>query len=198
MAHTVKSTNPGELNGISAITNDIHFGKLYTGYVNKRNEVEEKLSKIESADFDSANQVYSLYRGLKDGETFAANGMILHEIFFDILGGDGNPTGKLYDDILDRYGSWEKFEAIFTASGMAARGWAILAYDPSDEKLHIYQADAQNQGGVWGATPLITLDVYEHAYMIDFGADRKAYIAAFMQNLDWDKINIRYSRVKTP
>ncbi len=195
MAHIVKSTNPGELNGISAKTNDIHFGKLYTGYVNKRNEVEEKLSKIESADLDSANQVYSMYRGLKDGETFAANGMILHEVFFDILGGEGKPGGKLFDDIVAEWDSWENFEAIFMASGMAARGWAILAFDPSDEKLHIYQADAQNQGGVWGAIPLITLDVYEHAYMIDFGADRKAYIAAFMQNLNWDKINTRYEKI---
>jgi Fe-Mn family superoxide dismutase len=195
MAHQVTSTNPGELNGISAKTNDIHFSKLYTGYVNKRNEVEQKLGELESTDLDSANQVYSAYRGLKEGETFAANGMILHEVFFDILGGDGKPSGKLYDDIVAQWGSWEKFESIFTASGMAARGWAILAYDPSDALLHIYQADAQNQGGVWGATPLITLDVYEHAYMIDFGADRKAYIAAFMQNLNWDKINTRYTQI---
>jgi len=179
-----------KLDGISERTNDIHYNKLYAGYVNKRNEVEQKQA---DTDLGTANQVYSAWRGLKEGETFAANGMILHEVFFSILGGDGNPQStKVGEAITAQWGSWERFEEEFTATGMAARGWAILAYDPSDKKLHIYAADAQNQGGVWGATPLLPCDVYEHAYIIDFGADRKSYIAAFLKNVEWGRVEERY------
>jgi len=194
MAHQVTAPNPGELNGISAKTNDIHHGKLYTGYVNKRNEIEDKQH---DTDLTTANQIYSAWRGLKEGETFAANGMILHEVFFTILGGDGNPEGtQIKDAIVAQWGSWDRFVEEFTATGLAARGWAILAFDPSDAKLHIYAADSQNHGGVWGSTPLLPCDVYEHAYVLDFGADRKAYIAAFLQNVDWKRVEERFLAVK--
>lgn len=195
MMHEVKSPNPGELKGISAKTNEIHHDKLYAGYVNKRNEIETKLSEIDSAELEKANQSFSYLRELKTGETFTTNGMILHEIFFDILGGDGQAKGALYDAIVGKWGSFEKFTSEMAAIGMSVRGWAVLAYDPSDGKLHIFGADAHNNGSVWGATPLIPLDVYEHAYMIDFGADRKSYINAFFENLDWDKLDKRYTRV---
>ena len=186
------------LKGISDKTNEIHHGKLYTGYVNKRNEVEEKLSGLAEEDWKAANQVYSKLRGLKHEETFAANGMILHEVFFGILGGDGNPEGtKIKEAIEKEWGSWDAFVTQFSACGMVARGWAIVAYDPSDKKLHIYCADAQNQGGVWGSVPLVTLDVYEHAYMIDFGADRPRYIKAFLENIDWKKVDERFEKANS-
>ncbi|MEI6477558.1 MAG: Fe-Mn family superoxide dismutase [bacterium] len=193
MPHEVTSPNPGELKGISAKTNEIHHDKLYAGYVTKRNEVEAKMAEIDLA---SANQIYSQWRGLKEGETFAANGMILHEVFFDILGGDGDASGtKIKEAIEGQWGSWQRFVDEFTATAMGARGWAILAYDPSDKKLHIFAADAQNQGGVWGSTPLLPCDVYEHAYFIDFGSDRKAYVAAFLQNVEWGRVEERYQKV---
>ena len=192
--HEVTAPNPGELNGISAKTNDIHHGKLYTAYVNKRNEVEEK---IKDTDLASANQIYSAWRGLKEGETFAANGMILHECYFSILGGDGNPDGtEIQKAIEGEWGTWARFEEELTATGMAARGWAILAFDPSDNRLHIYAGDAQNHGGVWGSTPLVPCDVYEHAYFADFGADRKAYIGAFLKNIDWKRVEERYLKLR--
>ena len=180
------------LTGISQKTTEIHHDKLYAGYVNKRNEVEQKMA---DTDLGSANQVYSAWRGLKEGETFAANGMILHQVFFSILGGDGDvaQTPKIKAAIEEQWGTWERFVEEFTATGMAARGWAILAFDPSDKKLHIYAADAQNQGGVWGSTPLLPCDVYEHAYFIDFGSDRKAYIAAFLENVKWEVVETRFS-----
>ncbi len=188
--HSVTSDNPGELKGISAKTNDIHHGKLYAGYVAKRNEVEEQLKSV---DLSTANQIYSVWRGLKEGETFAANGMILHQVYFSILGGDGNPAEtKLQEAIISTWGSWERFVAEFTATAMAARGWAILAWDSFDKKLHIYAADAQNHGGVWGSIPLVPCDVYEHAYFLDFGSDRKAYIAAFFENIQWGKVEEMY------
>jgi Fe-Mn family superoxide dismutase len=178
------------LTGISDETNSIHHDKLYAGYVKKRNEIEEQLR---NADVESANQIYSVWRGLKEGETFAANGMILHQVFFSILGGDGNPEGsQIKDAIIAEWGSWERFVAEFTATGMAARGWSILCKDSSDGRLHIYAADAQNHGGVWGCTLLLPCDVYEHAYFADFGADRKAYLGAFLGNVNWAAVDARF------
>lgn len=192
--HEVVSPNPGELKGISAKTNDIHHGKLYAAYVAKRNEIEGKLREADAA---TANQIVSTWRGLKEGETFAANGMILHEVFFSILGGDGKPDGtEIETAIVGEWGSWERFIDEFTATAMGARGWAVLAYDSFDSRLHIYAADAQNQGAVWGSTPLLPCDVYEHAYFIDFGADRKAYIAAFLENVRWGTVEERYQKIK--
>jgi len=190
MSHQVVAPNPGELNGISAKTNDIHHGKLYAGYVTKRNEIEEK---IKEGDVSSANQIYSAWRGLKEGETFAANGMILHQVFFSILGGDGNPEGtEIKTAIEAEWGSWERFAQEFSATGMAARGWAILAFDTFDQRLHIYAGDSQNQGGVWGSIPLLPMDVYEHAYFLDFGSDRKSYIEAFLKNVQWRVVEASY------
>jgi Fe-Mn family superoxide dismutase len=194
MPHEVKPLpfDP-ELNGISAKTNEIHHDKLYAGYAAKRNEVEQKMA---DTDLASANQTYSAWRGLKEGETFAANGMILHEAFFGILGGDGDPDGTgVKEGITTNFGSWERFVQEFTATAMAARGWSILAFDPSDNRLHIYAADAQNQGGVWGCTPVLLCDVYEHSYFLDHGSDRKAYVEAFFTNIDWKKVDARYNAI---
>lgn len=183
------------LDGISEKTVSIHHDKLYAGYVAKANEIREKLLPLEQGgDAASANQTYSELRALKDGETFAVNGAYLHEIYFDVLGGNGTPEGTLAEALAREYGSVENFTAYMSACGMAARGWAVLAYDPAAQALRVYTGDAHNQGGVWGAQPIIALDVYEHAYFIDAGSDRKAYIAAFWKNLDWTKANARYAK----
>jgi Fe-Mn family superoxide dismutase len=188
----------GPQNGISEKTLTIHHDKLYAGYVAKKNEISEKLSALShGGDVTSANQSYSELRALKDGETFATNGVYLHEWYFDILGGDGKPSGALVESLSEKYGSIENFITYFSACGMSARGWAVLCWDTHDQKLKIYTADAHNQGGVWGCLPIIVLDVYEHAYFIDFGSDRKAYIAEFWKSLNWNKANELYSSAKT-
>ncbi len=194
MAHTVQPLPfSKELDGISKKTVEIHHDKLYAGYVAKRNEVEEAIAQ---ADATKANQIYSAYRGLKEGETFAANGMILHQVHFANLGGNGDPAGtKILAALTATWGSWDAFVAALTATAMAARGWAILAFDPSDAKLHLYAADAQNQGGVWGCTPLLCLDVYEHAYFIDVGSDRPTYIKNFLKNINWQDVEARFTKV---
>lgn len=180
----------GGLSGISEKTLGIHHDKLYAGYVAKKNEVQEKLAPLmRGGDVASANQSYSELRALKDGETFAVNGVYLHEWYFDILGGNGTPSGALADALVAEYGSIENFIAFFTACGMAARGWVVLAYDTKDHALRVYTGDAHNQGGVWGAIPVIVLDVYEHAYFIDYGSDRKSYITEFWKHVNWEKAN---------
>jgi len=180
----------GPLTGISDKTLAIHHDKLYAGYVTKKNEIQTKLGALEhGGDVSTANQSYSELRALKDGETFATNGVYLHEWYFDVLGGNGQASGPLVDALAARFGSLENFLAYFSACGMAARGWVVLAWDTREQDLRVYCGDAHNQGGVWGAVPLIVLDVYEHAYFIDYGSDRKAYIADFWKNLNWEKAN---------
>ncbi|MGB9598392.1 MAG: superoxide dismutase [Minisyncoccales bacterium] len=180
------------LKGISEKTISIHHDKLYEGYVKKWQEIQEKLKKI---DISLANASYSELRELKLEESFAANGILLHENYFDILGGDGKPEGKILEAIENDFGSFGKWQEEFKAIGLSARGWAILAYDFNDGKLHNYLADAHNQYGIWGAAPLIALDVYEHSYFIDYGADRKSYLEAFFANLNWKAINKKFEKI---
>ncbi|MCR4278197.1 MAG: Fe-Mn family superoxide dismutase [Candidatus Berkelbacteria bacterium] len=172
-----------ELDGISEKTMTEHY-KLYEGYVKKYNEITEKLSSV---DLDSANQTYSDIRALKVDLTFAIGGIKNHELYFNHLGGDGVPLpGKMLEQITKDFGSFEAWQKDMKATAMAARGWAWLAYDRDFKKLFNYIGDAQNSFPVWNATPLLALDVYEHAYFIDFATKRADYIETFFQNLDWE------------
>ncbi|MDO8513739.1 MAG: superoxide dismutase [bacterium] len=178
------------LEGISSKTLETHWGKLYQGYVKKYNEIQEKLESVNQAE---ANASQSEWRDLQQGETFTCDGIILHELYFDNLGGKGLPRGlEVGRAIIDQFGSMDGFKGVLTASGMGARGWVVLAVNPLDAKLHCYACDAHNQGGIWGAIPILVLDVYEHAYFIDYGSDRKGYIEAFWKNIDWDMVNKRF------
>lgn len=182
-----------DLQGLSLKMLQNHF-KLYEGYVKKTNEIQDKL---ESADKAEANGTYSLFGELKRQETFAVNGMKLHEVYFGHLGGDpsagsgqvGVPKGELAQMIEKDFGSLDNWKLDMVATGICARGWAITAFDLKDNRLHNYAADTHNMGAVWGAIPLIVLDVYEHAYFIDYAVDRKSYIDAFFKNLNWDFAN---------
>lgn len=182
------------LDGISAKTIETHHDKLYPGYVNKRNEIDTALPK---ADRSKAAQTYSEYRALKLEETFNADGQILHELYFSHLGGKGGqPTGALADQINKDFGSFDSFVEDLTACGMAARGWATVALDPSDGKVHTFLCDVHNQGGVWGTIPIMTLDVYEHAYFMDYGSARPDYIKAFFKNVNWQKVGQNFEKAK--
>jgi Fe-Mn family superoxide dismutase len=175
-----------ELDGISRESVEAHY-KLYEGYVNKRNELMTKLADVDLA---GANQVYSELRALKVDLTFALGGIKNHEIYFEHLGGGGgNPKGLIGDLIERDFGSAETWRADLKATGMAARGWAWTAYDWDEGRLFNYLGDAQNTFPVWNATPLVALDVYEHAYFVDYQTDRASYIDAFIGNLDWDVVN---------
>ena len=181
-----------ELKGISQKTIENHYEKLYKGYVKKWQEIQDKLK---SADKATANATFSDLRELKLEETFAADAIILHEAYFDVLGGDGKPSGEIIKAIEKDFGSYDNWLSDFKALGLCSRGWVFLTYDFNDGKLRNYTADLHNQGGVWGATPIIVLDVYEHAYFADFGTDRKSYIETYFLNLNWDVINKRYIKI---
>ncbi len=183
------------LDGISPKTVEIHHDKLYAGYVAKKDEIQASLQALEhGGDLSSANQTFSDLRALKDGETFAVNGTYLHEYYFSVLGGDGKPQGELADALATQFGSIENFISYMSACGMAARGWAVLAWDTQEKALRVYTGDAHNHGGVWGCLPIIVLDVYEHAYFIDTGSDRKTYIANFWKNLNWEAADALYAQ----
>jgi superoxide dismutase, Fe-Mn family len=175
-----------ELDGISRASIEAHY-KLYQGYVNKRNEI---LGKLADVDLAAANQVYSELRALKVDLSFAVGGIKNHEIYFEHLGGAGGaPAGAIADLLKRDFGSFETWRADLKATGMAGRGWAWTAYDWDEGRLFNYVGDAQNTFPIWNATPLVALDVYEHAYFLDFQTDRAGYIDAFLDNLDWDVVN---------
>jgi Fe-Mn family superoxide dismutase len=175
-----------ELDRISRETIEAHF-KLYQGYVAKRNEI---LAMLADVDLSTANQTYSELRALKVELTFAVGGIKNHELYFDHLGGTGgDPKGGFGDVVVRDFGSVEAWKADLKATGLAGRGWAWTAYDWDERRLFNYIGDAQNTFPVWNATPLVALDVYEHAYFIDFGTDRAGYIDAFFDNLDYGVVD---------
>lgn len=180
------------MQGISKDEIEQHYGILYKGYVGKLNEIR---SKLETVDYAAANQSYSDLRGMKTEETFCLNGALLHEWYFDNLGGQGGTaTGRILELIERDFGSYQKFETAFKATGLAVRGWVVLAYELDDGKVHIYGQDSHNVGVPWGAYPLLILDVYEHAYGVDYGVKRAPYIEAFMKNIDWNAVNQRLAK----
>ena len=175
-----------ELDGISRASVESHY-KLYQGYVAKRNEI---LGKLEGIDLSAGNQVYSELRALKDDLTFAIGGVKNHEIYFEHLGGGGGEPGGAIGALIERdFGSAAAWRDDLKATGMAGRGWAWTAYDWDEERLFNYIGDAQNTFPIWNATPLVALDVYEHAYFLDYQTDRASYIDAFLDNLDWGVVN---------
>lgn len=183
MAHQPKKFDL-KLDGISENQISQHRDILYTGYVNKLNEIEERLKNV---DISKANQTFSDLRALKSDETFALNGVVLHELYFENLGGKNmKPKGKLSDLIAREFGSFEKWSDNFKACGMAARGWVILGLNAYDGKVHNYCLDTHNFNVPVNVIPLLVMDVYEHAYTIDFGVKRPPYIDAFMKNIEWN------------
>ena len=176
-----------DLEGISRLTVLAHY-KLYEGYVQKRNAI---LAQLDVGDGD--------LRALKIDLSFAIGGIKNHELYFEHLGGDGgNPAGPIRRLIARDFGSAEVWRADLKASGMGGRGWAWTAYDWDEGRLFNYVGDAQNTFPVWNATPLVALDVYEHAYFLDYQTDRASYIDAFFANLDWPTVNDWVSKYAVP
>jgi Fe-Mn family superoxide dismutase len=175
-----------DLDGISRETIEAHQ-RLYEGYVAKRNEI---LAKLALVDLTAANQVHSDLRALKVEFSFALGGIKNHEVYFGHLGGSGgDPKGAFGKLVIRDFGSVAAWKADLKATGLGARGWAWTAYDWDEQRLFNHIGDAQNTFPVWNASPLVALDVYEHAYFIDFGTDRSAYIDAFFNNLDYSVVD---------
>lgn len=168
--------------------------KLYEGYVKKINEVDEELAN--NSGTEQANAVYSLYRGLKRGETFALDGVILHELYFENMKATMQPADRVtLQHIEDSFSSYDRWKEDFIATGKASRGWAMLVYDQRSRRFRNISLDAHDVGYVALSFPILVMDVYEHAYFAQYGTDKAAYIEKFMDNIDWSVINRRMARV---
>ena len=181
----------GKTGKISDKTHEEHL-KLYTGYVNKTNAVFEELEKLgipDPANPAISNQIFSTVRSLKVDLTFALGGLKNHELYFNALGGDGKVSGKIAELIDRDFGSFDNFKKDLKSTGISARGWVWTGIDHTTGKLFNYLGDAQNTYPVWGVTPLLALDVYEHAYYADFLTNRGAYIEEFINFIDWNYVN---------
>ncbi|KXK16323.1 MAG: Superoxide dismutase [Armatimonadetes bacterium OLB18] len=116
-------------------------------------------------------------------------------MYFDTLGGSGGPAAGNVASLIDEaYGSFERWVADWKATGIAGRGWAFLAYDHMEGRVHNYIGDAQDTFPTWNNSLLLAMDVYEHAYYLDFQTARAKYIDAYLQVIDWDAVNARLAR----
>ena len=161
--------------------------QLYRGYVAKRNEINNKLNTIEK----KGNASFSEFRSLKIGETFARNGSLLHELYFANIGKQTKPQPQTKKLLKKHFGSLKKFKKDLFACGLSSRGWVVTAYNLDDKTISNYILDAHNQTVPVLTIPLLVLDVYEHAYMIDFGIQRKQYLQTFWKTINWDIVEQR-------
>ena len=176
------------MKGISKKAVEEHM-KLYQGYVNKYNEINEKLLKLTEEDLTKANATYSQIRELKVALTFAWGGVFNHEMYFSILGGTGGePSGELKEQIIKDFGSFDAYKKEMKALAISARGWVWTAWNEKEGKFINYIGDSHNTYGIWGVHPVVTLDTYEHAYFMDYGANRGAYVDAFFDNINWQVV----------
>lgn len=185
---------PKDLDGISNQQIDYHFETHYKGYVNKLNEIWEKLP---NADRSKANQNYSDFRELKLEETFNYDGSLLHEIYFNGLTSTHSNVPESFKKAVEKdFGSYEKWVEDFKATGTAFRGWSLLVFDLNTGKLRNIGADIHNTNGIWNAIVVLALDVYEHAYYTDFGPKRAGYLDAFMKNVNWNEVEKRLEKAR--
>ena len=166
-----------------------HFA-LYQGYVTNTNRLIDTLSQM----VKDGKAGTPDYAELKRRFGWEFNGMRLHEIYFENLGGkeEIDTLGKLFKKISEDFGSHETWETDFRATAaMRGIGWAILYQDPMNGKLFNLWINEHEVGHPAGGIPLLILDVFEHAFMIDYGLRRADYIAAFLKNIHWKAVETR-------
>jgi Fe-Mn family superoxide dismutase len=189
---------PWLLNGLSLRLIESHYENNYGGALRRLNAIADQLEAL-----DFASTPTYVVNSLKREELIALNSTLLHELYFASLGGEGKPTEVLVRALTRDFGSIDRWRSEFVAmaNGLAGgSGWVLLAYVPRDRRL-VNQYAADHGQAVAGGIPILALDMYEHAYHIDFGANAKAYVDAFMRNVDWNAVQARYedaSKVEPP
>ncbi len=179
--------------GISEATHKMHLG-LWQGYARKTNEIRQALAELDT-DPAKGNQIYSHTRALKANYGFALGGYKNHAVYFDTLGGaGGSASGDVATLINEAYGSFDKWAADMKITGLSGRGWAFLAYDRDEQRVFNFIGDAQDSFPAWNCSLILALDVYEHAYLLDFQAARAKYIDAWFKVIDWSAVNARLAR----
>ena len=191
MRYTLKQIHcrPWTLSYLSVKLIESHYENNYGGALRRLNAITEQL---ESLDF--ANTPAHVLNGLKREELVALNSTLLHELYFASMGGDGQPTKAMSEILARDFGSIERWRAEFRAMGYAlggGSGWVVLTYLPRDRRLiNLYAAE--HSQAVASGVPILALDMYEHAYHLDFGANAKAYVDTFLRNVDWTAVAGRF------
>jgi Fe-Mn family superoxide dismutase len=190
---------PWTLNGITPRLIESHYEGNYGSALRRLNAITEELEAL-----DPATTSAEIVNRLKRDEAAALNSTLLHELYFASLGGDGRTVPEAMAAVLARdFGSTDRWRQEFIALANAlagGSGWVLLTYVPRDGRL-INQSGADHGQNIAGGIPILALDMYEHAYHIDFGANAPAYVAAFMRNIDWSAVEGRYedaTRVAPP
>jgi Fe-Mn family superoxide dismutase len=190
MAYTANDYN--KLLGMGGFSEPLlknHF-TLYQGYVTNTNKLIETLGQMLKEGKTGTPEFAELKRRL--GWEF--NGMRLHEYYFENLGGKGGieKTGKLSKRISGDFGNYEAWEKEFKAVGaMRGIGWSVLYQDSFTGKLLNFWINEHDVGHPAGCSPLLILDVFEHAFMIDYGLKKADYIEAFFKNINWKAVEGR-------
>jgi Fe-Mn family superoxide dismutase len=187
------SCDPTAIKGMSERLIVSHYENNYGGAVNRLNAITAQLSEL-----DFAKTPGFVINGLKREELIASNSMILHELFFASLGDESAPEGALRDALTRDFGSVDRWRAEFSSMGKAqggGSGWVLLTWSPRDRKL-VNQWAMDHTTTLAGGRPILALDMYEHAYHIDYGAKAAAYVDAFMAAINWPNVALALSNVR--
>ena len=186
--------DPKSIKGLSEKILTSHYDNNYTGAVKRLNAITAQLAEL-----DVAKAPVFVINGLKREELIAANSMILHELYFGGLGEESQPGSALNDALARDFGSVDRWRAEFVAMGKAeggGSGWVLLTWNPHDKRL-INTWAADHTMNLAGGHPILALDMYEHAYQMDYGAKAGDYVDAYMKAIRWanaDQLFERYSR----
>jgi len=194
--YKARQFNLSRLQGISDKTLDVHF-KLYEGYVKETNNLTQLITEfIQDGNVDQEEM--PAYSELTRRLGFEYNGMVLHEYYFDNLksgGGIGDPqkSSQFLKAAESTFGSYEIWKADFVGIGkMRGVGWAICNQNPANGRLSNHWITLHETGNVAGFSPILVMDVWEHAYLLDYKpAERPKYIEAFFSNIDWNAVEKR-------
>jgi Fe-Mn family superoxide dismutase len=179
------------VSGLSEKLLTSHHANNYAGAVKRLNAIRTTLAELPMASAPGFQ-----LNGLKREELVATNSMLLHELYFDSLGGNGEPRIEMKLALAANFGSFERWKDEFVAMGKAlggGSGWVLLTFQPREGTL-LNQWAADHTHAVAGGIPILALDMYEHAYHMDYGANAGAYVQAFMTAINWDKVYARFQR----
>ncbi|MDT4967317.1 MAG: superoxide dismutase, Fe-Mn family [Acidobacteriota bacterium] len=199
-SYKARQFNLSGLNGISDQTLEMHF-KLYEGYVKETNNLSEKISEF-LADGKVDQEEMPAYSELTRRLGFEYNGMVLHEYYFENMkrAGTGDPdkASRFLQSAEKSFGSYEIWKADFMGVGkMRGVGWAICYENPANGRISNHWITLHETGNVTGFNPLLVMDVWEHAYLLDYKpADRPKYIEAFFSNIAWNIVDQRLTAGK--
>ncbi|WP_347490649.1 superoxide dismutase [Desulfoscipio sp. XC116] len=175
-----------ESSTLSAEQLEHHYNAYFNVHRFRLREIRARLLK---ADTSYTDLTFSLLRALKKEEAWAMNSVVLHNNYFESLGlGQNKPSSGLINMLIRDFGSVEEWLEQFMALGLGSRGWVVLGLDLCEGKLANYIADDHSEG-IWLVFPLLVLDVFEHAYQMDYKSAKNKYIKRFIDNVDWRSVN---------